>query len=44
MQALLTVMGVIDRAMLSESVDYEPKFDPNDAMQNVLDDFLASRK
>ena len=34
----------IDRAMLSESVDYEPKFDPNDAMQNVLDDFLASRK
>ncbi len=34
----------IDRAMLAESVDYEPKFDPNDAMQNVLDDFLASRK
>ena len=34
----------IDRAMLAEAVDYEPKFDPNDAMQNVLDDFLASRK
>jgi hypothetical protein len=34
----------IDRAMLAEIVDYEPKFDPNDAMQNVLDDFLASRK
>ncbi len=34
----------IDRAMLAEVVDYEPKFDPNDAMQNVLDDFLASRK
>ena len=23
----------IDRAMLAETVDYEPKFDPNDAMQ-----------
>ncbi len=31
----------IDRAMLAEVVDYEPKFDPNDSMQNVLDDFLA---
>ncbi|MBO6209917.1 MAG: hypothetical protein J6N99_04430 [Schwartzia sp.] len=34
----------IDRAMLAEVVDYEPKFNPNDAVQNVLDDFLASRK
>ena len=34
----------IDRAMLAEVVAYEPKFDPNDAMQNVLDDFLANRK
>lgn len=34
----------IDRAMLAEIVDYEPKFDPNDAAQNVLDDFLAKRK
>lgn len=34
----------IDRALLAEVVDYEPKFDPNDVVQNVLDDFLAKRK
>ena len=33
----------IDRAMLTEVVDYEPTFDPNDSMQNVLDDFLSKQ-
>ena len=30
--------------MLAEVVDYKPKFDPNDSMQNLLDDFLAKQK
>ena len=30
--------------MLAEVVDYKPKFDPNDSMQNILDDFLAKQK
>lgn len=34
----------IDRAMLEEVVDYTPQFDPNDSLQNVLDDFLAKQK
>ncbi len=34
----------LDRAMLAEIVDYKPKFDPNDSMQNILDDFLAKQK
>ncbi len=33
----------IDRAMLTEVVDYEPTFDPNDSIQNVLDDFLSKQ-
>ena len=34
----------IDRALLAEAVDYQPKFDPNDSMQNILEDFLAKQK
>lgn len=34
----------IDRALLAEVVAYEPKYDPNNSMQNVLDDYLAERK
>ncbi len=34
----------IDRAILEEVVDYSPQFDPNDSLQNVLDDFLAKHK
>ncbi len=34
----------IDRAMLAEVVDYTPQFDPNDSLQNVMDDYLAKTK
>ncbi len=34
----------IDRAMLAEVVDYTPQFDPNDSLQNILDDFLEKGK
>ena len=34
----------IDRALLAEVVDYLPKFDPNDSMQNILEDFLAKQE
>lgn len=34
----------IDRALLAEIVSYEPKYDPNNSMQNVLDDFIAEQQ